>query len=341
MKLMRVPALLMLLVVGFWTLQACGGGGSSGLTDVLLVVRSDGIAELSLAGGEHLVLTPPEDSQLIEPAVSPDGSTIAYVRQLTPIVVPGQNTELGMDIFLANRDGSNQRLLVEHSEPDEQDRTPVWFPDGQHILFNVQRFDNGQILTSIEELDITTGERTTVVEDGFRPALSPDASKILYVTQDENFLQRLWIANVDGTDPRLLAGPDDQLGSIVSPVVSPDGKTVAFSGSTLPAPNVKRAPTTKLLSATGIHAEDPASNRSAMFNGLPEDIWTIPAAGGELTKLAPLQLDFPSLAYSADGERLFVYAGLGLYVIDPKDGSTERLGDGIFHGQMAWVSAGD
>jgi len=319
-------------------IPACGGaGGGTGLTDVLIVGRNEGLAELDLASNdEELLIAVPEQSLLIEPAISPDRSTLAYVRQLIPIVVPGEQVELGMDLYLANRDGSDSRILLEHSEPNEQIRSPVWFPDGQRMLINVQGFVDAQIVTTIEVLDVATGERRQIVQDGFRPAVSPDGTRIAYVTQeiqDINIFQRLWVANADGSDPVELVGPEDDIGSVISPVFSPDGQTIAFAGSNLLAATVSHDEQTYVSIA-------PVARLSASaFNGLPADIWTIPVDGGEPRHLAPLQLDLPSLDWSADGERLFAFAGLGLYVIDPTDGSEERLGDGTFHGQVDWVSA--
>jgi Tol biopolymer transport system component len=336
-RVLRLVLLALLLVV----LGACGSGGSSGYSDVLIVVTNDGLAELSLEHfDEQLIISNPadKDAVLVEPAISPDRATLAYVRELTPIVIPGEQVELGMDIYLANPDGSDQRLLLEHSEPNEQVRAPTWFPDGQRLLINVQYFVDAQIMTDLEILHIATGERTVIIENGFRPALSADGTKITYVTQEvapPNVYQYLWVANADGSDPRQLAGPDDQLGSIISPRFSPDGASIVFAGSNLPAATSMRDADAVYVTRDAVRA----ASSAASYNGLPADIWTIPVDGGEPRKLAPLQLDLPGLDWSADGQRLFVYAGLGLYVVDPATGSHERLGDGTFHGQITWVSA--
>jgi Tol biopolymer transport system component len=315
-------------------LLACGG--SDGAGDLFIVVRDGGINDLSLASADETVLIEkPDDSLLIEPALSPDGATIAYVRQLIPIIIPGEPTELGMDLYMADRDGSNQRLVLEHSQPNEQIRAPVWFPDGESMLINVQRIIGGRVLASLEVFVPATGERSVIVEDGFRPALSSDGSRIAYVTQDENILQTLWVSNADGSEPIALAGPDDELGSIISPRFSPDGEMIAFAGSTLPAQTIARSLHERLVtSRQGVLRTE---RSASAYNGLPADIWTIPVEGGLLRKLAPVQLDLPSLDWSSDGERLYAFSGLGMFVINPIDGESERVGEGTFHGQLDWV----
>ena len=72
--------------LGLVILAACSSGGTS-LTDLRILVRDEGLAELSL---------------LIEPAVSPDGRWIAYVRELKPVVLPDQTAEFGHDLYVAN-----------------------------------------------------------------------------------------------------------------------------------------------------------------------------------------------------------------------------------------------
>ena len=75
----------------------------------------------------------------------------------------------------------------------------------------------------------------------------------------------------------------------------------------------------------------------AHYNGLPAEVWLFDLEANELRGLA--DLDSPSLAWSSDGQRLFVFAGTGLFVIDP-DGDTRQVAPGTFHGQMAWLGSG-
>jgi hypothetical protein len=88
------------------------------------------------------------------------------------------------------------------------------------------------------------------------------------------------------------------------------------------------------LNATGATS----SARADALNGLPEDIWLVDVQTDEATRLADLDLDQPTPAFSGDGERLFVLADRGLYQIY-LDGGERLLGDGLYHGSLDWLSA--
>ena len=320
-------------ILSVWLLAACGGGGGKAISDHLLVVRQAGIVELALStGDEHLLLENPEGSLLVEPALSPDRRTIAYVRQLNPIVVPGERAELGFDLFFANRDGSNQHVVAEHQQPNDEIRAPSWFPDGRRLLVNTERLVNAQFQTDVEVLDVATGQRTVVAQGALRPAVSHDGQRVVFVRQDASLVETLWMANADGSDAHVIAGPDDALGGFNSPRFSPDDTQLAFGAAPLLQSNsggnayVSRAPLRLLPSA---------SNEAN--NGLPMNIWIMDVAGGAKRMLAQLELDLPSVAWSSDGARIFALGGNGIYAVDPKGGS-RRLGEGTFHGQLDWLS---
>ncbi|MEX0785271.1 MAG: hypothetical protein WD939_01410 [Dehalococcoidia bacterium] len=328
---MRIALLLALSTL---SLAACGDSGGQSLSGRLVLVRADGLVERDLSdGNESVLVATPSGALLIEPSISPDGSKLAYVRQLVPIVVPGGEIELGMDLYLANSDGTDARLLLEHERSNDQLRAPTWLPDGERLLINVQRLENNRITSELELLDISTGERTVVQQDAFRPAVSPDGQRIVYVRQDENFLQSLWIANLDGSGEQLLAGPNDGLGTFNSPRFSPDGATIAF-GAAPPLEQFVRAE-----AGTELVSREAVRSGATAYNGLPEDIWVVGADGSGLRRLVELQIDLPSIAWSADGTQIFVLGGTGLYVIDPVDGSERLLGEGTFHGQLDWLAA--
>src|SRR6266581_6938133 len=103
------------------TRPASGGPGS------LLVTRAAGIGMYDLATGHgSLLIKPPEQGDLLaDPALSPDGSQIAYVV-LAP---PERNFDAGSDLWVANRDGSEARMVYKHDTPNQQVRLPRWSDD--------------------------------------------------------------------------------------------------------------------------------------------------------------------------------------------------------------------
>jgi Tol biopolymer transport system component len=92
---------------------------------------------LAFASGWELVLISLEDTSetvsifehsevrftVREPAFSPDGSQIAFVRELSPAL---------SEVWLVDVDGTNDRALT---QGENSDRHPVWFRDGTRIAF--------------------------------------------------------------------------------------------------------------------------------------------------------------------------------------------------------------
>ena len=81
---------------------------------------------VAVGGGEPKALTG-TGGMIYDFAVSPDGETIAYT------VV---NEQTGIDLWLMNRDGSNQRLAVNCAA--DRCITPNWAPDGSRLAYSRQ-----------------------------------------------------------------------------------------------------------------------------------------------------------------------------------------------------------
>ena len=334
---MRYCSLLALAFAIATVLSACRGGGgqSSPFTDRLILNRPDGIVERDLASGDERLLIPPlENTILVEPAVSRDGMQIAYIGLLGAVVVPGQPTDLGSDVYVAAADGSNPRMLLEHAVRGEQLHSPVWLPDGNLVIYS-QRFENRMIVVDIERVDVATGERTVIINNGFAPGPSPDGTEVVFIRPEPTLTVSLWTADIDGLSERRLVR-DSNLASFNDPRYSPDGRYVALGaagqGDFASAPNTAQA----FVSLRGAGATTLAIDR---MNGLPEDIWLIDMQTGDASRLADLDLDQPSVAWSGDGQRIFALGDKGLYYIDPAGGE-QRIGEGQFHGQLDWLSAG-
>lgn len=94
-----------------------------------------GVIYVVEADGSRLTPVVKRDSQLewfespLSPAISPDGSRIAYVHN-------SDSCKVNFDIFVSDIDGSNRRRLTDH---DGTDTNPVWSPDGGRIAFMSNR----------------------------------------------------------------------------------------------------------------------------------------------------------------------------------------------------------
>lgn len=102
---------------------------------------------------------------IINPALAPDGSAIAFQ-------VPGKG------MWVINADGTGLRSLGNGSHPD-------WLPDSRTIVFTIVE-DNGSTFTAstLMSMDTATGTRATLfTANGFlpmTPAVSPDGTKVAF-----------------------------------------------------------------------------------------------------------------------------------------------------------------
>jgi len=126
-----------------------------------------------------------------DPAWSPDGGQIAYVRVPNEMIVHS-------DVYAMNADGSGVRALT--TDPHHDEGTPNWSPDGKKLAFT-RRINS----TDSEVLTINpdgSGESNLTSRSGFdaAPAWSPDGRKIAY---SRTFGNGYFIAviNSDGRNP--------------------------------------------------------------------------------------------------------------------------------------------
>jgi hypothetical protein len=90
----------------------------------LYAMRDDGTAKRALT---QTALAPSDEERFDdEPAWSPDGRTIAFVRT---------GGEAMGDVWLVDADGANARPLMRDEEPPFDQRAPAWSPDGALIAY--------------------------------------------------------------------------------------------------------------------------------------------------------------------------------------------------------------
>lgn len=318
---------------------ASGGDGASVVSSErgdgkLIYSDPGGLYELDLATGSgRYLITAEPNTFLLDPDVSPGGDAIAYTVQPPP-VVEGGVYDAGSDIWIASRDGSGARPLIEHEQPNQLLRYPRW-QDDEHILAVVPQIVTREGVTSVsytlQRFNIATLARETLLEDVLTFAVAPDGSEIAYARLSPQTGESLGgLSLADGTDSTLV-GADQQVAPFYSIRYSPDGSLVAFTAADQ---TLARAEIAVVSLRTDSRGAPPAA---LLTDGLPQDVWTVEAQGGRARRLADLKEDLPTLAWSGDGERIYVLGTAGLYRISVDTGTVDRIGEGVFHGQLTWA----
>lgn len=328
---------------------ACGG--SSDETTVrqdgpgtLVLSRPDGIYEIDVATGveKPIITTEIPNSFLFDPAVSPDGSMIAYIVQPPAVIVDGLY-DAGSDLWIADRDGANPRLIHEHQEKNALVRYPQWVGDG-HVAAIIQEItlietELGPTITgvdyTVQSVDIETSERVRLLDDAIAYTLSPDGGRIIYARLDPLLGEIFESRELPDGQPVELVAKSENLQPFNSPRFSPDGQVIAFASAEQVATPVPTSGRLAMLRPLG--APLAAEEAAPRADGLPQDIWLLDADGGKPRLLADLKEDLPSIAWSGNGEHLFVLGGNGLYDVTLESGAATRIGEGSFHGQVDWT----
>jgi TolB protein len=172
--------------------------------------------EVMDANGSHVRRLGPG----VEPALSADGTRIAFVR----------SNGAGTGIWVMGVDGSGLRQIT--SNPKWMDESPSWSPDGTQIAF-ARGIAPGRLRRIyVVNVDGTGLEPLTDPDwDRFEPAWSSDGSQIAFATAGPGTIEasgqppQIWVMSADGSRQR-------QLTSVPAgawrPAWSPDGSQIAF-----------------------------------------------------------------------------------------------------------------
>ena len=206
--------------------KASWAGANSIIFDSERDVRRH-VFRIGLDGGGVVELTSGAAIQE-RPAISPDGSTIAYAD----VVDAYLGADLGL--HLANADGTNPRALTKGQKGgvDGNDTSPAFSPDGRWVAFErAVDYDSGKGGLWLIRADGSGLRRLTDDTSGAGyPRWSPDGKRILFSQRVEatTFAPGpLWIVDVAGGKPTPVTDPADP-GISFSGDWSPDGRQIVY-----------------------------------------------------------------------------------------------------------------
>ena len=146
-----------------------------------------------------------------DPAISPDGSEIAFSS--------------GGDIWTVSANGGEAHLLI--SDP-AFDSNPIYSPDGKYLAFNSTRTGNGDIYI----YNLKTNELKRLTYDDGNEALSawsPDSKYVYYSTTSHDISGMGDVYRIKASGGTPMAVSNNRYMNEYFPMPSPDGKTLAIT----------------------------------------------------------------------------------------------------------------
>ncbi len=251
---------------------------------------------LRRVGGEMAInLTEDHDGVDTQPAVSPDGESIAF-----------RSDREGGGIFIMGATGESVRRLSDFGY------NPAWSPDGGQLLVTSSGVDLPDSIApafTLWVIDVATGERKQLTEhDAIHPQWSPHGHRIAYWSLPGG-RRDLWTIPASGGEP-VRVTDDDAVDW--KPVWSPDGKYLYFSSDRGGAMNLWRIP---------------IDERSGEPLGEPQPVTTGAAASrGHLS----ISADGRRLAYV----ETITEANLEKIAFDPKSGTVRGRPSPVTSGDL-------
>jgi Tol biopolymer transport system component len=235
------------------------------------------------------------------------------------------------DVYVMNADGSDAQVLIAHGAPGIGYETPVWAPDGRslYVTYTELVVESNVVRDQIVEVARVTpdgGGRQTLAPGGTSPALSPDGTRLAYLSGAQ-LAQGLVVADADGRQPVTLI-PEGAMEGLAAPRFSPDGRRLVFSAIAPMAP----VPTTTPLPGRAPQA----AGRRVLAHGLPMDLFVVEVRGGPPRRLTQIGEDNPAACWSPDGARLAMLAGGGLYLLNADGSDLQAIDPRGGHGTIDW-----
>lgn len=260
----------------------------------------------------------PVDDPVRAAAISPDGRYLAF------------SDETGF--YLRQIDTGETHSMV---LPQKLTANSInWFPDSVHMLAALvgEGWES-----SLWELSAIGGDPRKLVDNACCGVVSPNGREMAYVA-GKSMRERIWVASLDGSEARELAGQDNDLFGALA--WSHDGKNLAYTTAKFaygngvrasinvvevqgaPSQNVVHRPTT-LLYLSGLRGPISWAADGRLIYAISEprprqldsNVWSVQLSNHGKMEGSPIRLtndqgEVFSLSVSADGHRLIYVKGV-------------------------------
>ena len=302
----------------YWRLEGTSGAGQdlSWSADGKFLAVSDrpsreepfAIFRVSVESGdkERLTSPPAQSPGDHSPAFSPDGRTLAFVRQ---------SASYAADVYLMQvADGKPRRLTYN----DQPTRGLAWTPDGREIVFSLLPGGIGTN-SSLWRISSLGGMPELLSGTGggaIYPAISRQGSRLIYSRRTSDF--NIWRLELSGltTARNRPASLIDSTRMDIFPQISPDGDRIAFESNRSGSPEVwvcdrDGRGAVQLTSFVDVNAGSPSwspDGRWIAFDAAPDgnaDIYVISADGGSPRPLTTEWSEELIPSWSRDGKWIY------------------------------------
>lgn len=268
----------------------------------------------------------PEGGWVDAVAVSPDHQQM-ILSYAPPIHTPYGGTR-ALYSLPVDGSGSPQLLFTPTSEYDQYYQ-PEWSPDGNFLYFTHLNSNQGSLTYDIWRMSYPNGKPEKLADQASWPRVSEDGTRLVYVWINSGTgVNRLVLANADGTDASKLPLKGPSTSIIDAPMFSADNQSIFFS-----APNLGQS------SAPGVIPVRLDLSKSLANGSIPSDWWSVPVTGGKIKQLTNIR----SLAlfgnYSPDHRYIALYSADGIFVIYPDGSGLTVVVDevGQVGGTVSWI----
>jgi Tol biopolymer transport system component len=288
------------------------------------------IVQLDLATGVRTILFNAPNNAFVSAAqVSPDGKWI--VMAYAPPEDPNLQSA-STDLYVMPADGSTApQVLLKRNTPKEDFFNPVWSADGKYVYYSHLMQDiNGtskytNFTYDLERAAYPGGQPQKLIDNAFWPRLSPDGSKLAYVSfAPATNSNDLYLAQPDGSQPKLVM-PAGAFPAVDAPLFAPDGKTITFSAVGRP-----QLPSLSWL-------DQLMGVQIAEAHNVPSDWWRVSIDGGKPEQLTHINGTGMYADFAPDGQHIAFASITGLFVMQPDGGNLIQLSNEGLGGSVSWT----